>query len=244
MYVGDKKYNASDWKTIKKTKFPCDFIETACKFQNTTKKFIHTRIEEKKSLKEMPSISREKYPDVHLIVLDSVASTHFIRALPRTTNFLVNGMEAVQFRKLNKVGWNSRPNGFATLLGKTTEPVVRTLMKLKTIEPDLNQTELCSKFLDNETYIPMEYRSAGYKGWIRLRMILTLETSTQRALCAIQTVSDWNTIDHYYRPFHVRVREDKELTVIHEEGRCRGSLDNILEYLDCYVNSYKVEEIS
>ncbi|RCN37637.1 hypothetical protein ANCCAN_16464 [Ancylostoma caninum] len=53
-----------------------------------------------------------------------------------------------------------------------------------------------------------------------------------------------DVLDHYYRPFHLRVREDKELTVIHEAGRCRGSLDNILEYLDSYVNSYKVEEIS
>ncbi|KAK6755052.1 hypothetical protein RB195_013805 [Necator americanus] len=85
------------------------------------------------------------------------------RALPRTANFLVNGMAAIEFRKLNKVGWNSRPAGFATLLGKTTEPVTRTLMKLKTIPPDMNHTDLCSQYLDNIPYIPNEYRKAGYK---------------------------------------------------------------------------------
>ncbi|EYB89500.1 hypothetical protein Y032_0231g3010 [Ancylostoma ceylanicum] len=72
-------------------------------------------------------------------------------------------MDAVQFRKLNKVGSNSRPNGYVTLLGKTTEPVVRTLMKLKTIEPDLDYTKFCSNYLDDKTYIPVNYRSAGYK---------------------------------------------------------------------------------
>ncbi|EPB79243.1 hypothetical protein ANCCEY_01666 [Ancylostoma ceylanicum] len=185
----------------------------------------------------MPVPKRKIYPDVHLIVLDSVASTHFIRALPRTANFLVNGMDAVQFRKLNKVGWNSRPNGFATLLGKITEPVVRTLMGLQTIEPDLNQTELCSKYLDNETYIPMEYRRAGYKTFD------AQDYSTSLLHYPNCLGLKYNILDHYYRPFHVRLLEDKELTSIHGKGRCRGSVDNVLEYLDHYINSYKVEEI-
>ncbi|EPB79242.1 hypothetical protein ANCCEY_01665 [Ancylostoma ceylanicum] len=159
----DRKYKGSEWRTIKKTKFPCDFIETDCKFQNVSKKYIHMQIEEKKSPKEMSVLKRENYPDVHLIVLDSVASSQLIRALPRTANFLLNGMDAVQFRKLNRVGDNSRPNGFVTLLGKTTEPVVRTLMKLKTIEPDLDYTKFCSNYIDDKTYIPVNYRSAGYK---------------------------------------------------------------------------------
>lgn len=40
------------------------------------------------------------------------------RSLPRTINFLINGMSAVNFRKLNRVGENSRPNAFAMLFGE------------------------------------------------------------------------------------------------------------------------------
>ncbi|EYB89504.1 hypothetical protein Y032_0231g3011 [Ancylostoma ceylanicum] len=236
-YMADRKYTASEWKTIEKTKFPCDFIETDCKFQNDTKKFIHMRIEEKKSPIQMPALKREQYPDVHLIVLDSVASSHLIRALPRTVNILLNGMEAVQFRKFNKVGSNSRPNGFAALLGKTTEPVVRTLMKLKTIEPDLDYTKFCSNYLDNKTYIPAIYGSAGYKTFDAEDYVATLMYYPNcRGL-------KYNALDHYYRQFYLRVREDKELSNTHEKGSCRGSVDNILEFLGYYVNSYKVKEI-
>ncbi|KIH57548.1 hypothetical protein ANCDUO_12261 [Ancylostoma duodenale] len=185
----------------------------------------------------MPVLNREQYPDVHVIVIDSVASSHLIRALPRTVNILLNGMDAVQFRKLNKVGSNSRPNGFVALLGKTTEPIVRTLMKLKTIEEDLNQTELCSKYLDDKTYIPVNYRNAGYKTF-------DAEDYGASLLHYPNCLGlKHNILDHYYRPFYLRVREDKELSNTHEKGSCRGSVDNMLEYLGHYVNSYKVKEI-
>ncbi|EYB89513.1 hypothetical protein Y032_0231g3019 [Ancylostoma ceylanicum] len=236
-YKSDRKYNSSEWKDIAQSKFLCDFIETDCKFQNIRRRFIHIRIEEKKWPEEMPVLNREIYPDVHLIVLDSVASTHFVRALPRTANFLVNGMGAVQFWRLNRVGWNSRPNGFATLLGKTTEPLVRVLPELQTIEPDLSQTELCSKYLDNESYIPLEYRRAGYK-------TLDAQDYSASILHFPRCLGLKNNIlDHYYRPFRMRLREDKELANVHKKGRCRGSIDNILEFLGRYINSYEVEEI-
>ncbi|EYB89501.1 hypothetical protein Y032_0231g3010 [Ancylostoma ceylanicum] len=102
-------------------------------------------------------------------------------------------MDAVQFRKLNKVGSNSRPNGYVTLLGKTTEPVVRTLMKLKTIEPDLDYTKFCSNYLDDKTYIPVNYRSAGYKTFHAEDYIATLLYYPNcRGL-------KYNILDHYYR---------------------------------------------
>ncbi|EYB89485.1 hypothetical protein Y032_0231g3003 [Ancylostoma ceylanicum] len=87
-YEDDSKYNASEWKTIEETKFSCDFIETDCKFQNVSKKSIHMQIEENKSSKEMPVLKREDYPDVHLIVLDSVASSQLIRCVSFQKYFL------------------------------------------------------------------------------------------------------------------------------------------------------------
>ncbi|VDL70624.1 unnamed protein product [Nippostrongylus brasiliensis] len=85
------------------------------------------------------------------------------KALPRTVNFLTNAMDAVQLRKLNKVGTNSRPNGFVLLFGKTTEPVVRELVNEQTIPADWTYSTYCRKYLNESLYIPIQYRDAGYK---------------------------------------------------------------------------------
>ncbi|EYB95978.1 hypothetical protein Y032_0154g2970 [Ancylostoma ceylanicum] len=236
LYKNDDEYDTTSWENIENTTFHCDFIETDCKLENTTKKFIHMRIEEKKSHENGTVLSREKHPDVHVIVLDSVASTQFIRALPRTVNFLLNGMDAIVFRKFNKVGYNSRPNGFASLVGKSTEPVVRSLMKLKPIEPDLNHTQLCSEFIDSDIFIPTMYQKLGYKTFDAEDYV----TSFLRYPDCVGLRND--TLDHYYRAFHNRLQEDEELSNIHEKGTCRRSVDNILDFLTHYIHSYKDEK--
>ncbi|KAK6049793.1 hypothetical protein COOONC_12702 [Cooperia oncophora] len=89
------------------------------------------------------------------MVIDSVASTQLIRGLPRTVNFLLHGMEAIEFRKFNKVGSNSRPNAFAAL--------VESQLNLPTIPADLTYDQYCRRYLDNESYVPLMYKKAGYK---------------------------------------------------------------------------------
>ncbi|PIO76286.1 hypothetical protein TELCIR_01650 [Teladorsagia circumcincta] len=86
-----------------------------------------------------------------------------LRALPRTVNFLTNAMDAVQFRKLNKIGYNSRPNGFVMLFGKTTEAVTRELVDGDPIPADWTYSTYCRKYLDESIYVPIQYRNAGYK---------------------------------------------------------------------------------
>lgn len=57
--------------------------------------------------------------DVHLIVLDGVSHSHFLRALPDTARYLQTEMNAILFPHLNKVGFNSRPNVYGFMLGMT-----------------------------------------------------------------------------------------------------------------------------
>ncbi|RCN47344.1 hypothetical protein ANCCAN_06632 [Ancylostoma caninum] len=102
-------------------------------------------------------------------------------------------MDAIVFRKLNKVGHNSRPNAFAMLVGKSTEPVVRSLMKQKTIEPDMSYTDLCSNYIDSETFIPSQYQKAGYKTFDAE----DYGTSVLRYPNCRGVKND--TLDHYYR---------------------------------------------
>ncbi|KAK6038747.1 hypothetical protein COOONC_23748 [Cooperia oncophora] len=116
-YAGDNQYTTGWWSSIDDTVFDCDFVETKCKSGTETKRYIHMHIAEQKSTTDK-NLDPQRHPDVVLMVIDSVASTQLIRALPRTVNFLLHGMEAIEFRKFNKVGSNSRPNAFAALVGE------------------------------------------------------------------------------------------------------------------------------
>ncbi|PIO75598.1 hypothetical protein TELCIR_02349 [Teladorsagia circumcincta] len=75
----------------------------------------------------------------------------------------MNGMNAVVFRKFNRVGGSSRPNAFALLFGKTVEPISRKAYNLSTIPADWTFKRYCASYLDNESFIPFEYQDAGYK---------------------------------------------------------------------------------
>jgi hypothetical protein len=57
-------------------------------------------------------------PDVHIIVLDSVSNSMFMRSMPKTLHELQQGYGAIIFNYLNKIGLNSLPNGQALLFGR------------------------------------------------------------------------------------------------------------------------------
>ncbi|KHJ93838.1 hypothetical protein OESDEN_06248 [Oesophagostomum dentatum] len=88
-------------------------------------------------------------------------------------------MDAVQLRKFNKVGANSRPNGFVMLFGKTTEPVMREMVDQEPIPADWTYSTYCRKYLDESLYIPVQYRNAGYKV-TTFYALLTAKTSSKR----------------------------------------------------------------
>ncbi|KAE9418207.1 hypothetical protein Angca_000965, partial [Angiostrongylus cantonensis] len=261
-YVDDNNYEATGWKSIEKNEFKCDFVETSCRSNTTTNRFIHTQISEQTSPNEKILNSLENL-DVHLIVIDSVASTQIIRlvALPRTINFLLHGMGAIEFRKFNKVGSNSRPNAFATLLGKTTEAVVRTQMNLPTIEADFTYKQLCKQYLDDYPYIPLEYMKAGYKtfgGEDYVTSVLNYPDCygmkrkqfhhiyrTKNKVQGTRHLTYFIILLKFLlflkcRPFYLRLSKDDELKSIHEKSVCRESRNNVVDYLSKFLDSYKV----
>ena len=113
------------WITIQNgTRPECDIIEVNCARINRKGKFkpftdyqyLHAQIFRKDKPKEVKDPLDK--PNVHIILFDSVSESQFIRSMPKTRQILREHYDAFSFRHLNKIGLNSRPNGFAFLTGK------------------------------------------------------------------------------------------------------------------------------
>ncbi|KAK5965366.1 hypothetical protein GCK32_003377 [Trichostrongylus colubriformis] len=186
-------------------------------------------VEEKSAAETLGNF--QKRPDVLLMVVDSVASAQAIRSLPRTVNLLKHGMMAVEFRKLNKVGANSKPNAFPLLFGKILEHVDKKAFNVSSIPADWSYDYFCNSYLDNASFIPFEYRDAGYK-------VLSAEDYGLSVLYWPECYGmKENKFHHSYRPFYTRLEEDPDLYNIHTKGSCRLQHNNMLDYLSLFLKA-------
>ncbi|KAL6729464.1 hypothetical protein Aduo_000514 [Ancylostoma duodenale] len=136
--------------------FECDVVETNCEDQS----YMHLQIHESDVREE----DSKPLPNVYLLILDSVSNFMAKRSLPKTLAFLKEEMDAVEMEFLNKVGDNSRPNGFPMVFGKSIVKVSRVNRPAEL--PDWNIDEICYKYMDEYPYYLEEYRKKGYKTMI------------------------------------------------------------------------------
>ncbi|KAK6012527.1 hypothetical protein OSTOST_22324, partial [Ostertagia ostertagi] len=140
-------------------------------------------------------------------------------------------MKAVEFRKFNRVGSKQQTEclrSVAYYIGKTTEPVTRMAMNLPTIPADLSYEQYCRRYLDNESYIPLMYQKAGYK-------MFGAEDSPTASVLHYPNCLGTKTrqFQHSYR-----LSSDRHLEHVHTKGSCRLVHDNMLDYLEHFVNAY------
>ncbi|TKR60617.1 hypothetical protein L596_027839 [Steinernema carpocapsae] len=177
-------------------------------------------------------------PDVLLLVVDSVSSSSMVRALQSTIHLLREEFDAVVFRHLNKVGLNSRPNGFAFLAGKQIYNIKKNPYS-NTIHADLSHKEWCKEALDNQSFVSFAFRNAGYK--------------TMMAEDWAHGVFNWpnctgftgKPVDHYMRPYQIRLRGsanqggDHAMNEIVFRKSCREPHNSILDYTGQFLKAYE-----
>ncbi|KIH50521.1 hypothetical protein ANCDUO_19400 [Ancylostoma duodenale] len=110
LHVTEKRYDLGDWINLPSSElFPCDVIETYCENGMYNREaFLHSQIYKQKT----PKPVRSHQPDVYLIIIDSVSSFMAKRSLPKTIKFIQDEMQGTLMEFLNKIGVNSKPNGF------------------------------------------------------------------------------------------------------------------------------------
>ncbi|VDP11600.1 unnamed protein product [Heligmosomoides polygyrus] len=159
---GDRLYITEEWISLPTDDlFECDVVETECVDNGVVESFLHTQIYEK--IDDEREVRNGSVPDVYLLIIDSASSFMMKRSIPKTIAYLKEHFGAVQMEFLNKIGDNSRPNGFPLMFGKSIEGGSRDLVGLPPLVPDWNDTKICAEPLDRYPYILSEYSKAGYK---------------------------------------------------------------------------------
>ncbi|KAI6198773.1 Protein of unknown function DUF229 domain containing protein [Aphelenchoides besseyi] len=162
--VTDSQINLEAWEEmdrgaddIWRSQPNCDTFEIKCEQQyGTLFKYMHNQIVKKAQRPDQ--VARKKptdYPDLHIVVLDSVSMTHAHRALPKTFDFLRNEMGGLTLEYLNKVGINSQPNAYGFLLGERAEDLPANPWGRAV--GGGRRMEICNKSLKDENYIGYDF---------------------------------------------------------------------------------------
>uniref|UniRef100_A0A7E4ZY05 Sulfatase domain-containing protein n=1 Tax=Panagrellus redivivus TaxID=6233 RepID=A0A7E4ZY05_PANRE len=241
------------WKKLANGDVPeCDVIETTCRenqaydastltpdddsFKNTSYyNFLHAQVYRKDTPKNLKKTPPPNLPDVHIFLIDSVSNSHSIRGIPKTRHYLREHFDAVSFPYLNKIGLNSRPNGFAFLMGKTVFDIRKSPISVG-YSHDCPKDSSCCKLLENHDFISFLYQDAGYKTMI--------SEDYKHTIFASGPCLGFNStpVDHYMRPYQLRVDHENYTTPLLQnsvyDGLCRDSFVPQFEYLKDFLEKY------
>ncbi|KAE9547584.1 hypothetical protein FO519_009205 [Halicephalobus sp. NKZ332] len=232
----------SNWiPIVNGTRPRCDVIEVNCSKvnadgtpgKNVYYRYLHAQVfrpDEAEGIQD-----NLKKPDVHIILFDSVSESQFVRSMPKTRHVLREYYESISFRHLNKIGLNSRPNGFALLMGKAIYPVKKSLIS-RGHNIDYQNKSYCNKYLNNDQFIGFRFQDDGYVTMMNEDWSLG--------------VFNWpdckgfqeKPTDHYMRPFQLRVegddwKSDYLSEAIHRNS-CHEAFFHQMEYLKNFIDKY------
>ncbi|XP_059147180.1 uncharacterized protein LOC131934929 [Physella acuta] len=89
---------------------------------------------------------------VMMVGIDAISKNNFQRAMPKTRNFLLETMKAVELYKHNKFGHNTFPNVVGLLTGMNEESLA-----------NLGYSDLRPLDIVNDAFLWSAYRKAGYR---------------------------------------------------------------------------------
>ncbi|GMS88331.1 hypothetical protein PENTCL1PPCAC_10506, partial [Pristionchus entomophagus] len=234
-FATDRTYARSDWINLKEDKvFKCDIVEARCvKDGSTVYNFLHTQIVKKSPVKT--SRKRVKSAQsVYILVIDSLGASHARRVFPETIKFMQDNFGAVDLKYMNKIGENSRPNGFAFLTGKSVTDMKRELLGLPTVYRDWSMEESCGTHVDGRGFIMQEFEKLGY--------------TTMMAEDWHDGVFNWpacvgfghQPATHYMRPFQIRYGKDKPASLLQHQGadNCFEPHLFLNDYTEKFIQAY------
>ncbi|KAI6239772.1 hypothetical protein M3Y99_00543700 [Aphelenchoides fujianensis] len=226
----------------------CDVFDVHCNQTNSiTYKFLHAQIHERPPPKEKPPAGS---PDVYIIGLDSVSTSQFFRSMPLTAHFLRTEMDVVFFPYANKVGLNSRPNGYGFLVGEQPENSLPNPWG----KADFNgrDDELCGQPMEKENVVFFDYRDRGYRTMMvedwRVPSLNLYFPSSSHGIFTWYECKGFTRppVEHFLNPFVLRVEgrkkdKDAELKTLLFDRQCKERHTYVLEIMEEFLGKYPQE---
>ncbi|XP_059147181.1 uncharacterized protein LOC131934930 [Physella acuta] len=152
---------------------------------------------------------------VMMVGIDAMSKNNFQRAMPKTRNFLLETMKAVELYKHNKFGHNTFPNVVGLLTGNNEESLVKLNYSFDMPMDNVNHAFLWSA-----------YRNAGYRTGMFLDMTEITAFHYQK--------KGWTNppVDYYFREVVVDSEKDK---LMRKDGDCIGDVPDIRLLTDYWV---------
>ncbi|KAF8384822.1 hypothetical protein PRIPAC_73964, partial [Pristionchus pacificus] len=245
LHITDYRYHANAWESLPIMP-DCDVVEARCRRNGSTEvmyEYMHTQIKPIKSNftktakgKNATSDKKSFKPSVYIVLFDSVADTQSIRSFPKTVAYMQKRFNATRIRHMNKVGDNSRPNGYAFLMGEIAYTINKEIFGVPDLRGARTYEQSCNNALDGEDKsVFARYSKAGYRTMVA--------EDWARGVFNYPKCIGYNhkPVDHYMRPFHLRLEEKvsplllKDAMGIHG---CREPHMDLMEYMSKFIGAY------
>uniref|UniRef100_A0A7E4W7G0 Nicastrin n=1 Tax=Panagrellus redivivus TaxID=6233 RepID=A0A7E4W7G0_PANRE len=234
--VNDHSLIHGVWENLTDKAYPaCDVIETNCYKENESipyYEFLHAQVYRSDKAK---TVKTPDLPDVHVIIIDSVSHSSFVRTLSRTYHELITNYDAVPFPHLNKVADTSRSNALALFLGKSNRAIEKSFMSVGYTSDFRNKTD-CNQPLDTDQFIGKFFKAAGYT-------TMMSEDWAESALSYPNCKAFLNkSADHMMKPFQVKAdNHDPERKKCYESvytNVCQQTFEPLMAYLNDFIAVY------
>uniref|UniRef100_A0A914WQD1 Uncharacterized protein n=1 Tax=Plectus sambesii TaxID=2011161 RepID=A0A914WQD1_9BILA len=231
----DRKFLASKWATFEKPKkTKCEIIQTRCLDDNETSPVhenLHTQIPKARRRTKVSKTNETLKPSVFIFILDSVSNSNGLRSLALTSQVLRYKYQAVNFRGLNKVGYNSRPNAWALFTGLRIEPLPADSLHEEQVEPEVPDS--CKKYVDRFPFVGNNFSAAGYYSTM---------------------IEDWslgafnwpkchgfssNRFTHNMKPYWQMLKTNGKTPPL-LKNYCKSTFSVSMEYLEQFIKAYDV----
>ncbi|VDL79817.1 unnamed protein product [Nippostrongylus brasiliensis] len=238
----ERGINVTDWLSISEIDVPVNKDQKSFSVFDTCPLIIFNHLDKELLPFYHPEYNPKKNCKVYSPITEVIAgqvrvrenNTDFkckARSFPKTLEYLKSNMGAVQMEFLNKVGDNSRPNGFPLTFGRSIEGGSRDLVGLPPLIPDWNNDEICAKVIDDYPYHMFQYGKMGYKTMIAQDYDIGMVFYPK---CVGFNRSE---ADHIWIPFDNRRKHSDNFKKSLKDSCSERHLE-MLEYLEKFMNAY------
>uniref|UniRef100_A0AC35TG89 Sulfatase domain-containing protein n=1 Tax=Rhabditophanes sp. KR3021 TaxID=114890 RepID=A0AC35TG89_9BILA len=240
--VRDSKIKLLGWINIQNESPDCDTFEVKCENKSNYQVVFEDLFIQIKKLDKIPqrkaTFLKSNYTlnadghnySVHIIIIDSLSSSHLVRGLPKTRDILLEKYKAVELKQVNVVGENSFPNAMGLFMNRQSFAVDDKLQNRPSIPGDYSNA--CKAQKELSFFMPNQYLESGY-------VTMSSDDWPESAICYDNCRGFDDLYEHHSSEPFVRLKDTNKVYKDSFDQKCKKSHHFQLNYLEEFINKYQ-----